>query len=92
MRVRIIRRGRCTRCDAELRRARSRGETWCDPCRRAGPDPRRELPPGFYFQDSIAAVLADYDFGTVFRRVRAHTGWSQQTLANLVGLDQSRIC
>ncbi len=87
----IISRGRCARCDAELRRARPRGEAWCDPCRRAGPDPRRDLPPGFYFQDPIAAALADYDFRIVFRRVRAHTGWSQQTLANLVGLDQGRI-
>ncbi len=32
-----------------------------------------------------------YDFGTVFRRVRAVTGWSQQTLAEVVGLDQARI-
>ena len=84
-------RGCCTRCGAELRRARARGQAWCDPCRRAGPDPRRELPSGFYFQDSIAAALADYDFATVFRRVRALTGWSQQTLGNLVGLDQGRI-
>ncbi|MGH4008135.1 MAG: helix-turn-helix domain-containing protein [Pseudonocardiaceae bacterium] len=87
----IIRRDRCRRCDAELRQARPRGEAWCDPCRRAGPDPRRDLPPGFYFQDPIAAALADYDFGAVFRKVRGYTGWSQQTLANLVGLDQSRI-
>ncbi|MGB6162162.1 MAG: helix-turn-helix domain-containing protein [Pseudonocardiaceae bacterium] len=70
---------------------RPRGEAWCDPCRRAGPDPRRDLPPGFYFQDLIAAALADYDFATVFRQVRAVTGWSQQTLGNLVGLDQGRI-
>lgn len=63
----------------------------CDPCHRAGPDPRRELPAGFYLQDPILAALADYDFGTVFRTVRAHTGWSQQTLGNLVGLDQTRV-
>jgi transcriptional regulator with XRE-family HTH domain len=81
----------CPRCGAGLRLARPRGQAWCDPCRRAGPDPRRDLPPGFYFQDSIAAALADYDFATVFRRVRAITGWSQQTLAALVGLDQGRI-
>ncbi len=84
-------RGCCTRCGAALRRGRPRGQAWCDPCRRAGPDPRRDLPPGFYFQDSIVAALADYDFATVFRRVRAVTGWSQQTLGNLVGLDQGRI-
>jgi transcriptional regulator with XRE-family HTH domain len=56
-----------------------------------GPDPRRELPAGFYFQDSIVAALAAYDFGPVFRRVRAITSWSQQTLGELVGLDQTRI-
>ncbi|MGH3974553.1 MAG: helix-turn-helix domain-containing protein [Pseudonocardiaceae bacterium] len=84
-------RDRCMRCKAELRRIRRSSAALCDPCRQAGPDPRRELPPGFYFQDAIVAALADYDFGVVFRRVRAHTGWSQQTLANLVGLDQTRI-
>ncbi len=79
------------RCGAELRRIRRSDAAWCDPCRRIGPDPRQELPPGFYFQDAIAAALAGYDFGVVFRRVRAVTGWSQQTLASLVGLDQARI-
>ncbi len=32
-----------------------------------------------------------YDFATVFRRVRMATGWSQQSLAEVVGLDQTRI-
>ncbi|MGH3866634.1 MAG: helix-turn-helix domain-containing protein [Pseudonocardiaceae bacterium] len=91
VRVTISGRGCCTRCGAALRRVRARGQAWCDPCRRAGPDPRRDLPSGFYFQDSIVAALADYDFATVFRRVRAVTGWSQQTLGNLVGLDQGRV-
>jgi transcriptional regulator with XRE-family HTH domain len=77
--------GCCARCGAQP------SSVWCDPCRRAGPDPRRELPAGFYFQDSVAAAVIDYDFGAVFRRVRAHTGWSQQALADLVGLDQTRI-
>ncbi len=39
----------------------------------------------------IAAALADYDWGTVFRRVRMATQWSQQSLGELVGLDQPRI-
>ncbi len=39
----------------------------------------------------MVAALAAYDFAVVFRRVRAATGWSQQTLADLVGLDQARI-
>lgn len=37
------------------------------------------------------AALAGYDFGTLFREIRAHTGWSQQTLGTLIDLDQSRI-
>jgi transcriptional regulator with XRE-family HTH domain len=68
-----------------------RHQPWCDPCRRAGPDPRRELPAGFYVQDPVATALAHYDFATVFRRIRMATGWSQQTLAEEVGLEQTRI-
>ncbi len=71
-------RGCCARCGAWLRRARPRAAELCDPCRRVGPDPRRELPAGFYFQDPIVAALAAYDFGLVFRRVRAITGWSPE--------------
>ncbi|HKR48023.1 MAG TPA: helix-turn-helix transcriptional regulator [Pseudonocardiaceae bacterium] len=83
--------GCCARCGAWLRRVRPRAAQLCDPCRRVGPDPRRELPAGFYFQDLMVAALAAYDFAVVFRRVRAVTGWSQQTLGELVGLDQTRI-
>lgn len=83
--------GCCARCGARLRRVRARGQACCDPCRRAGPDPHRELPAGFYRQDPIVAALAGYDFGAVFRAVRRHTGWTQQTLAGLVGLEQTRI-
>ncbi|MGH3696409.1 MAG: helix-turn-helix domain-containing protein [Pseudonocardiaceae bacterium] len=82
----------CARCQAVLRRGGgSRGHAWCDPCRRAGLDPRRDLPAGFYSQDVIVTALADYDWGTVFRRVRMATQWSQQSLGELVGLDQPRI-
>ncbi len=84
--------GCCARCGAALRRrGRSRGQAWCDPCRRAGLDPRRDLPAGFYSQDVIVTALAGYDLGTVFRRVRMATGWSQQSLGELLGLDQPRI-
>jgi DNA-binding XRE family transcriptional regulator len=37
------------------------------------------------------AALADYDFGSVFRQVRAATGWPQHTLGELVGLEQHRV-
>ncbi|HET9253828.1 MAG TPA: helix-turn-helix domain-containing protein [Pseudonocardiaceae bacterium] len=84
--------GCCARCGAALRRRNGlRGQAWCDPCRRAGPDPRRELPSDFYFQDPITAALAHYDFATVFRRIRMTTGWPQQTLAEAAGLEQTRI-
>ncbi|MGH3695438.1 MAG: helix-turn-helix domain-containing protein [Pseudonocardiaceae bacterium] len=84
--------GCCARCGAVLRRRSGvRGQVWCDPCRRSGPDPRRDLPAGFYFQDPVAAALGDYDFRSVFRRIRMATEWPQQTLAEVVGLEQSRI-
>jgi transcriptional regulator with XRE-family HTH domain len=89
--VTSTRRGCCARCGAWLRRARPRAAELCDPCRRRGPDPRDALPEGFYFQDLMVAALAAYDFGVVFRRVRAVTGWSQRTLGELVGLDQTRV-
>ncbi|MGH3694803.1 MAG: hypothetical protein ACRDRX_12590 [Pseudonocardiaceae bacterium] len=84
--------GCCSRCGAVLRRRNGqRGQVWCDPCRRAGPDPRRDLPSGFYFQDPVVAALGDYDFRTVFRRIRMATSWPQQTLAEVAGLEQSRV-
>jgi transcriptional regulator with XRE-family HTH domain len=39
----------------------------------------------------MVAALADYDFRVVFRLLRGQTGWSQQTLGMVVGLDQARI-
>lgn len=53
--------------------------------------PRRDLPAGFYLQDPMQVALGDYDFCTVFRLLRCHTGWSQQTLSAVIGLDQTRI-
>ncbi len=47
--------------------------------------------PDFYFQDPIATALGEYDFRTVFRRIRMATAWSQQTLAEVTGLEQSRV-
>jgi len=63
----------------------------CDPCERAGPDPRRMLPADFYDRAPIVAMLAAYDFGPFFLAVRELTGWTQQTLGGVVGLEQSHI-
>jgi hypothetical protein len=65
--VTIEKLGCCARCGALLRRdSGQRGQAWCDPCRRAGPDPRRDLPPRFYFEDSMAAALSEgYSAGCV---------------------------
>lgn len=60
-----------------------------DPCRRVGPDPRRELPPDFYFQDPIAAALTDYDFAVVFRRVQHVAGLALG--AGMSGVDIDRL-
>lgn len=62
----------------------------CGSCARAAGF-RKPIPDGFYEDTDLRAALARYDFGTVFARVRAHTGLSQLQLANLLGLSQSRI-
>jgi transcriptional regulator with XRE-family HTH domain len=49
------------------------------------------LPEGFYDQPGLATALASFDFGPVFRAVRAAQGWSQQTLAEFLGWEQRRI-
>jgi transcriptional regulator with XRE-family HTH domain len=71
-----------------LRRGRAAGER-CDPCLRAGP--RIALPEGFYDQPPLEAALSGLDFGAVFRRVRVVQCWSQQTLAEFLGMEQGRI-
>ena len=49
------------------------------------------LPENFYDQPRLAAALAGFDFGTVFRRIRTAQHWSQQTLAEFLDLEQARI-
>ncbi|MGH3829351.1 MAG: helix-turn-helix domain-containing protein, partial [Pseudonocardiaceae bacterium] len=78
----------CPDCGARLRRGREAGQR-CDPCQRTGP--RIVLPKGFYDQPRLEAALADFDFGTVFRHVRAATDWSQEALAEFLGWEQRRI-
>lgn len=88
--ITTIGRVRCPLCGARLREGRQIGE-FCDPCERLGPDPRRALPADFYRHAPIVGMLATYDFGSFFAAVREVTGWTQQTLAGVVGLTQSHI-
>ena len=68
-RVRTEQQSYCARCGALLRRRSGpRGQTWCDPCRRIGPDPRRDLPSGFYFQDPIATALGEFRYGISYNK------------------------
>jgi transcriptional regulator with XRE-family HTH domain len=85
-----IRRARCPQCGARLRRGRRHGEL-CGPCEQVGPNPRSALPTDFYDREPIPALLTRYDFGPFFVTVRELTGWSQQTLGGVTGLDQTRI-
>ncbi|MGH3888797.1 MAG: helix-turn-helix domain-containing protein, partial [Pseudonocardiaceae bacterium] len=78
----------CLDCGAQLRRGRAAGQR-CDPCQRTGR--RIVLPEAFYDQPALTAALAGFDFGTVFRRIRAAQCWSQQTLAEFLDLEQGRI-
>ncbi|MGH3808717.1 MAG: helix-turn-helix domain-containing protein [Pseudonocardiaceae bacterium] len=78
----------CPDCGARLRRGREAGEL-CDPCQRTGT--RLVLPPGFYDNPVLLAALEALDFGRVFRAIRAHTHWSQESLGDYLGFEQRRI-
>ncbi|MGH3897777.1 MAG: helix-turn-helix domain-containing protein [Pseudonocardiaceae bacterium] len=78
----------CPDCGAQLRRGRAAGQR-CDPCQRTGP--RIVVPETFYDQPRLATALAGFDFGAVFRAIRAAQHWSQRTLAELLDLQQCRI-
>ncbi|MGH3770376.1 MAG: hypothetical protein ACRDRW_03085, partial [Pseudonocardiaceae bacterium] len=78
----------CPDCGARLRRGREAGEL-CDPCQRTGT--RLVLPPGFYEQPRLLAALEVLDFGRVFLAIRAHTDWSQDSLGDYLGFEQSRV-
>jgi transcriptional regulator with XRE-family HTH domain len=84
-----------------------RGNTgvWCGPCQRALataadapglPDAEARaswrLPDGFFQRSEVAAAVRAFDFGALFRVVRAELGISQEALGLAVELDQSRIC
>ncbi len=83
-------RTRCSRCDARLRRGRPPGAL-CGRCERAGTDAATVLPADFYDRVPIQQALAVFDFGAVFLAVRAETGWSQDTLGEIIGLDREQI-
>ncbi|MBL1080248.1 helix-turn-helix transcriptional regulator [Nocardia sp. 2] len=52
---------------------------------------QRPLTPAFYDRPDIRDALARYDFGPVFRAVRAETEASQLNLGVLLDLSQSRV-
>jgi transcriptional regulator with XRE-family HTH domain len=49
------------------------------------------VPDGFFDTPDMQAALAAYDFGSVFRAVRAQGALSQEDLGFLIGIPQSRI-
>lgn len=61
----------------------------CDPCQRRGP--RLALPPDFFDAPPLKTALAGYDFGTVFLAIRDDQRWTQETLGDYLGVEQSRI-
>lgn len=75
---------RCPDCGARL--SRYSDQPRCAACTRAS-----ALPAGIWEQPALAAALAAWDFGALFRQVRAATGISQGTLAELTGLSQGTI-
>ncbi|MGH3904363.1 MAG: helix-turn-helix domain-containing protein [Pseudonocardiaceae bacterium] len=85
-----IGRARCPLCGARLRQGRQLGEL-CNPCERVGLDPGRVLPADFYHREPVAVALASYDIGAFFVEVRRASGWTQQTLAGVLGLTQSHV-
>jgi transcriptional regulator with XRE-family HTH domain len=78
----------CPSCGAGLRRTRAEVEQ-CDPCQRAAS--ALVLDPALWDEPALSAALARLDFGPVFLRVRAETGWSQHRLAELLTMDQSTL-
>lgn len=79
----------CPQCEAQLRRGRPPG--LCDPCLRKDIDINQVLPPAFYAEPQVGAALGVYDFGRFFRTVRQHATWTQEMLAEIVGLTQADI-
>lgn len=64
----------------------------CDPCARTARSyDRCPVPDGFYDTPSLRSALANYDFGTIFRAVRAQATLTQEELGFLVGLHQPRV-
>ncbi|MEE4543952.1 helix-turn-helix transcriptional regulator [Streptomyces sp. V4-01] len=75
---------RCPDCAARL--SRYSDQPRCAACTRGS-----ALPAGIWEHPALAAALAEWDFGALFRQVRAATGISQGTLAELTGLSQGAI-
>ncbi|WP_433892738.1 helix-turn-helix domain-containing protein [Streptomyces sp. CA-111067] len=74
----------CSGCGAYL--SRYSDDTRCSACARSGP-----VPDAVWADPAVAAALARWDFGVVFRLLRSATGMSQNDLSALTGLSQGAI-
>ncbi|SEO93321.1 helix-turn-helix domain-containing protein [Actinacidiphila rubida] len=75
---------RCPDCSAHL--SRYSDQPRCAACTRANP-----LPAALWTNPRLAAALAEWDFGSLFRHLREVSGISQGALAELTGLSQGTI-
>ncbi|MEE4543950.1 helix-turn-helix transcriptional regulator [Streptomyces sp. V4-01] len=74
----------CVGCGAYL--SRYSDDARCSACARSGP-----IPDAVWADPAVAATLARWDFGVVFRLLRSATGMSQNDLSALTGLSQGAI-
>lgn len=79
-------RRRCAQCGSLLSRANAGAR--CAPCQR---DPIKRLDPAFWSNPAVRDAAAAWDFGTVVRLFRQHTGLSQTAVARLVSIDQAEV-
>lgn len=79
--------GRCSVCGGRLS-AYSR-ETVCSACQ--GGDAAAGLPDSVWQDAAVRTALAAIDLSGMLRRIRVLTGWSQERLANQVGISQGMV-
>ncbi|MFF7199197.1 helix-turn-helix domain-containing protein [Streptomyces sp. NPDC008079] len=78
------RRSACSGCGAYL--SRYSDDTRCSVCIRSG-----FIPGAVWADPEVAAAVAQWNFGVLFRLLRSATGMSQNDLSALTGLSQGAI-